>query len=125
MYKELLDILDLYRGSFSGRRNYINGKNIKIGGRNYTLNLYYGCFQEGCKLICFRENGKTYNCLDIRFEPHKTIIKCIKTAYLECGPSTGSLKMLNEDHIMKYMDWTKEMMKEYIDHLKLFIVELI
>ena len=125
MYKELLDILDLYRGSFSGRRNYINGKNIKIGGRNYTLNLYYGCFREGCRLICFRENGKTYNCLDIRFEPHKTVIKCIKTAYLECGSSRGSLKMLNEYHIMKYMDWTKEMMKEYIDHLKLFIVELI
>ena len=125
MYKELLNVLDLYRGSFSGRRNYINGKNIKIGGRNYTLNLYYGCFLEGCRLICFREYVNIYNCLDISLEPHKTVIKRIKTAYLECGPSTSSLKMLNEDHIMKYMDWTKEMMKEFIDNLKLFLIEQI
>ena len=127
---ELHRVLNLYRVNFVGRKNYYNGKEIKIGGRKYSLLLRFGCYKEGSYIYlnewCPNNAGHYFeNNLDMLFYPNETIIKYVHISLSNLGHSRYTLKMMEDKHIYQYLNWNSEMLNNFINQLKLFLVESI
>ena len=127
LFDELNTVIDSYRSTLTGRRKiYKFYRFIEIGGRRYFIGMIFNHHKEGnvifAETVCSDFLFKT---LEISIQPFKNSIKYQQKYYTHVGPSTSYLFMRNDDHIMKYLDWTPEMLKYFIDQLKLFLVEII
>ena len=129
--EELNNVLDSYRTTFSGRRKTFGQKDFKIGGRKYQLNFWFNDPHYGCQLtlstLYDEETYQICRMLEINFRPEDTRI-CFWRKYYPKGrfpgPSSGTLlKMMSESNIKEHMSWDLEMFEEFINNLKIFLIE--
>lgn len=127
LINELNDVANSYRSLFTGRRNsFVKDSMIKIGGRSYYLNMAFNHHKYGNFIsIEGRYQDNLFKTLEMQIQPSKNVLKYHSLCYTASGPSRSYLFMRTDSHIYTYLIWTPEMLKNYIDQLKLLLVKLV
>ena len=126
--KELNNVLDSYRATFSGRQIVQFWKKFKIGGREYSFSLWFNHPHFGSNItVSSRSYGKKqFRLLEISFRPENKFDISYHSQYypgygIPC--SMTELKLGTDDHIMNCLEWNSEMLENFISQLKLFLIE--
>lgn len=128
---ELMNVLDSYRSSFSGRRKTFAHKEVKIGGREYDLNFWFNDPHFGRQILLStlydKETHKTTKMLEIDFRPEYNLIRYMEQYYSKDSlPDSSTSYILNSyDLIKEVMSWDSKEFNEFIDNLKLFLIEIV
>ena len=128
---ELMNVLDSYRSSFSGRRKTFGHKEVKIGGREYDLNFWFNDPHFGRQILLStlydKETHKITKMLEIDFTPEYNLIRYMEHYYSKDSlPDSSTSYILNSYDLIKvHMSWDSKEFNEFIDNLKLFLVEIV